>query len=81
MPRCTPLHYFDIQGSLEILIIVYLRVILDMLHDIPPDGIHCEEVFSLQGELCLDQLRCKHWLQIQPGFLASQPLIQNILQK
>lgn len=57
----------------------YLWVFFCILHHLTPDTFHSLVPLGFHRQLPVDVLRAEDGLQIQPGSLAIQPLIQHIL--
>lgn len=59
----------------------HLPVIIGVLHDLPPDALHGLVALALHRQLPGDVLRVEDGLQVEPGPLAVQPLLQHLLGK
>ncbi len=57
-----------------------LSIIKGTFHDSPPCLLHLLISFSFHRQLLADIIRAEDGLQIQPGALARQPLLQHILK-
>lgn len=57
-----------------------LSLIKGTFHHSPPCLLHLLVSFSFQRQLLVDVIRAEDGLQVEPGALACQPLLQHVLQ-
>lgn len=70
-----------IAWSLQGLLVAeaHLLVLKGVLHDLAPRALHGLVARGLHRKLAVDVVRAEDGLQVEPGALAGQPLLQNVL--